>query len=187
MKTDKIAALFDLLDGLFPRVKGVDAFSWNPRRETVGTLFASIDGGRAELRDIRAEDARMREALEEAVANIEKYTSGDLATDVGKWLKKARAVLSSEPSGKLEGLLQLTEGTQQLLTALNLVAIEREKLRGMCELADANTFPRKHLDLLQKDDGDNGDQIKGWREECGIARGRLLILHEKLDNLLKED
>ena len=63
MKTNKIATLFDLLDRLFPRVKGVDAFSWNPRRETVGALFASIDGGRAELADLEAENARLRKGM----------------------------------------------------------------------------------------------------------------------------
>jgi len=37
--------------------------------------------------------------------------------------------LSGEPSGKSEGLLQLTKETQQLLAALNPVAVDREKLR----------------------------------------------------------
>jgi len=77
----------------------------------------------------RFKNVVLREALKEAKVTLESDETGHSQTEYA--LKLVEAALSS-PSGKvLDGadkLLALTKETQQLLRALNLVPVDRERL-----------------------------------------------------------
>jgi len=103
---------------------------------------------------IVAKDARIAK-LENALAYFVSYHN-DGVGQLTHVLARAEGILSSEPSGKLEDLLQLTKETQQFLTTLNLVAVNREKLReiefikvgniSLCPVCSQGPYGQGHAD-----------------------------------------
>jgi len=118
---DCLAATIDLMKMIDPDHPMVTAKTLREAKAAKKDSYSALKEENA------TKDARIAE-LEDVLAYFVGYHN-DGVGQLTHALARAEGILSSKPSGKLENLLQLTKETQQLLTTLNLVAVNREKLR----------------------------------------------------------